>query len=253
MIIDFKKYSSIRIGGEVEVEIIDEIKESNKFLIGKANNLLLSPTPPPLAILSKKFNYIKLIEDKLYVGGATPNGRVLSFAKKHNLADFEFLAHLPGTIGGAVKMNAGVKEFEIFNYLSKIKTYKGYIDKRDIEYRYRFSNIKDIIYEAVFKINKGFSQEKLEFLKSLRKNQPSLPSAGSLFKNPKGNFAGRLIEAVGLRGKRVGDMEFSQMHSNFLVNHKNGTFEEAMILINMAKERVFKKFNILLEEEVIIL
>ena len=252
-IIDFKKFSSIKIGTEVKVEVIDTIKESNKFIIGKANNLLISNTPPPLAILSKKFDYIKIKESKIYVGGATPNGKIVSFAKKHNLANFEFLSHLPGSIGGTTKMNAGLKEYEVFNHILKIKTVDGYIDKKDIEYGYRYTNIDKIVFEVVFDMQKGFDFEKLKLLKSFRKNQPKQPSAGSCFKNPKGDYAGRLIEEVGLKGERIGDIGFSNIHANFLINYGNGTFEEAIKLINRAKDMVFKKFNIKLELEIVIL
>ena len=90
-----------------------------------------------------------------------------------------------------------------------------------------------------------------EFVK-MRDNQPQIASAGSCFKNPKGDFAGRLIEAVGLKGHRIGDMEFSNTHANFLVNHGNGTFEDAIHLIDLAKKKVKEEFNIDLEEEIII-
>jgi UDP-N-acetylmuramate dehydrogenase len=90
-----------------------------------------------------------------------------------------------------------------------------------------------------------------EFTK-MRDNQPQIASAGSCFKNPKGDFAGRLIEAVGLKGYRIGDMEFSNTHANFLVNHENGTFDEAITLINLAKQKVKEQFDIELETEIII-
>ena len=84
-------------------------------------------------------------------------------------------------------------------------------------------------------------------------NQPSTPSAGSCFKNPEGDYAGRLIEAVGLKGERVGGMEFSTRHANFLVNHGNGNFDDAITLIQEAQKRVYEEFNIWLDCEIIIL
>jgi UDP-N-acetylmuramate dehydrogenase len=84
----------------------------------------------------------------------------------------------------------------------------------------------------------------------LRNNQPKEPSAGSAFKNPQDDYAGRLIEAVGLKGYRYGDMEFSNLHSNFLVNLGNGSFEEAIHLLKLAKKRVADEFGITLEEEI---
>jgi len=84
----------------------------------------------------------------------------------------------------------------------------------------------------------------------MRDNQPHMPSAGSCFKNPQGQSAGFLIESVGLKGYKIGNMSFSEQHANFLVNLGNGTFEDAMALINLAKKRVKEKFNISLELEI---
>lgn len=252
--IDFSKYSSIKIGSIFDVLVINEIDEFSDYqIIGGANNLLISPKPKKLAMLSKKFDYIKIKSGLLYVGGAVSSGRLLSFCKKNNLANFEFLSKLPGTIGGLVKMNAGVKSYEIFNNLITIKTKNGYINKEDIKYDYRFSDIEDIIYEVIFKVEYGFSNELLKTLLNFRANQPKEPSAGSCFKNPEGDFAGRLIEEVKLKGHRVGDASFSHIHANFLVNLGEASFEDAQSLIDLAKIRVYESFGIKLQEEIIIL
>ena len=92
------------------------------MIIGSANNLLVSPTPPPLMILSKQYEFIRIEGDRLHIGAATPGGRVVSFCKKNDIAHFEYLSKLPGTVGGMIKMNAGLKEFEIFNHLIAIRT-----------------------------------------------------------------------------------------------------------------------------------
>ncbi len=254
-IIDFSKYSSIKIGNKTEVFVIEEIEEFSKefFLIGGANNLLLSPNPPPLAMLSKKFDYVEIREDKLFVGAATKGGRLFSFAKKHDLGGFEFLNSLPGTIGGMVKMNAGLKEYEIFNDLLAVRTEKGYLKKKEISYGYRFADIEGAIFEAVFKLKKGFSSELVEKFRDLRKNQPKEPSAGSCFKNPPGDYAGRLIEAAGLKGYRINDAAFSDVHANFLVNLGKASFFDAKELVDLAIERVYEKFKIVLEPEIKIL
>lgn len=252
--IDFSKYSSIRIGGVKRVKIVEKITPLPKdsFIVGGCNNLLISPNSPPFIMLSKNFDFISLKDDKLHVGAATKSGKILSFAKKHNLADFELLQKLPGTVGGMVKMNAGLKEWEIFNHLDKIKTSKGWIEKKDIDFGYRYANIDDIIYEVVFSVKGGFSFEKLSYFKNLRDNQPQTPSCGSCFKNPKDHFAGKLIEDVGLKGILKGDMCFSPKHANFLVNQKNGKFDDAIFLIHEAKRRVYEEFGIKLEEEIVI-
>lgn len=149
-------------------------------------------------------------------------------------------------------MNAGLKEWEIFNYIDSIKTKDGYIKKEEIEYGYRFTNINTIVYELVFNLSSGYSKEKSEMFKKMRDNQPHTPSAGSCFKNPEGDYAGRLIEQVGLKGLKKGDMSFSEVHANFLVNEGEGTFEDAMYLINEAKNRIKEQFNIEIQEEIII-
>lgn len=253
--IDFSKYSSIKIGPVVDVEKIENIDQKYEefFIVGKANNLLVSNNPPSLAVLSKKFDYIKIENNELVIGAATPTGKVVSFCKSHNIAGFEFLSKLPGTIGGAIKMNAGVKEYEIKNTLLWIKTYQGVIPASKIKLQYRKTDIDSIVYEAGFKLESGYSEALRQKLLSLRKNQPKEPSAGSVFKNPPGEFAGRLIEAVGLKGKRVGNMAFSPVHANFLVNLGGGTFDEAIILINEAKEKVFARYTISLQEEILII
>ncbi len=252
--IDFAKYSSIKIGQVESVMVIDSIMELSKdyFLIGGANNILISPSPSPLAMLSKRFDYIKIEDNLLYIGASTKSGRVYSFCKKHNIRGFEYLSKLPGSMGGIIKMNAGMKEDEIFNSLVKIKTVNGYIQKESIAHGYRFTDIDDIIYEAVFEIEEGFDTQKVEEFSLMRERQPKESSAGSAFKNPVGDYAGRLIEEVGLKGQRVGNASFSTIHSNFLINHGGATFEDAFSLIEMAKSRVFNTFGIKLELEILI-
>ena len=115
------------------------------------------------------------------------------------------------------------------------------------------TDIDEPILEAAFELSYGFDTTRVEMFKKMRSNQPSTPSAGSCFKNPEGDYAGRLIEAVGLKGKRVGGMEFSSEHANFLVNHGDGTFEDAIFLIQEAQKKVFKEFSIWLECEVVVL
>ncbi|AFL69744.1 UDP-N-acetylmuramate dehydrogenase [Sulfurospirillum barnesii] len=253
--IHFSSYSSIKIGPSVDVFLLDSLMPLplDYRLIGGANNLLISPTPPPLAMLDKSFDFIRLEENVLHVGGATPSGKILSFAKKHNLASFELMQKLPGTLGGMVAMNAGLKEWEVFNNLRAIRTENGWIEKSKINHGYRFANIDGIVYEATFTCNEGFDESLLAMFKQMRDNQPKEASAGSCFKNPKGHYAGKLIEEAGFKGKRIGAMMFSPVHANFLVNTGGGTFEDALKLITEVKAEVFKRFGVELEEEIIIL
>jgi UDP-N-acetylmuramate dehydrogenase len=252
--IDFSKFSSIRIGPVVDVALIEnDVVPRGHSIVGAANNLLISPAPPPLMILSKEYDFIRLEEDGLHIGAATPGGRVVSFCKKHDIAHFEYLSKLPGTVGGMIKMNAGLKEYEIFNRLIAIRTMSGWIPKENIEYGYRKTSVHEVVFEALFEVEKGYSSERYEMFNQMRSNQPHDPSAGSCFKNPQGDFAGRLIEAVGLKGYRRGAMEFSEVHANFLVNTGGGTFDDAIVLIREAQMRVKKEFNIDLQCEIVIM
>ena len=253
--IDFSKFSSINIGETLEVSLLENPNDltPDYYLIGSCNNILIGTQPPKLMKLSKIFDYIKMEENTLKIGASTPSGKIASFCKKHNIANFEFLSHLPGTLGGLVYMNAGLKEYEIFNKLISISTPDGLLNKENIDFGYRFTDIKNPILEATFTLEYGFDEEKIELFKNMRSNQPNTPSAGSCFKNPQNDYAGRLIEAVGLKGKRVGGMEFSTEHANFLVNCGGGIFEDAISLIKEAQKSVFAEFGIWMECEIMIL
>jgi UDP-N-acetylmuramate dehydrogenase len=253
--VDFSKFSSMRIGQTLDVSLLEECNSftNQHYIIGSCNNVLLGTQPPKLLMLGKKYDYIKIEENALIIGAATPSGKVASFCKKNNIANFEFLSHLPGKMGGLVYMNAGLKEYEIFNHIHYVQTCSGNKRRDEIEFGYRYTNINEPILEVTLELSYGFDNDKVAMFKKMRSNQPTTPSAGSCFKNPVGDYAGRLIEAVGLKGLRVGDMEFSTEHANFLVNHKNGTFEDAIYLIQEAQKRVFEKFNIWLECEIAVL
>ncbi len=253
--IDFSKYSSIKIGQPAEVLMIEKSDPvpHDHTIIGGANNLLISPTPPPLMMLGKDFAYIRQTEGLLEIGAAMPSGRIVSYARRHDLSGFEFMSKLPGTLGGMLAMNAGLKEYEIFNDLHSVKIGGKWVNKNDIEHGYRFAHLGGVATAARFAIRHGYDRDLEQQLKALRSNQPSDPSAGSAFKNPPGDSAGRLIDAAGLRGKQIGNMAWSPIHANFLVNLGGGTYEEAVTLIELAKHEVEKQFGVKLEKEIRIL
>ena len=253
--INFSKFSSIKVGVPIEVLMLEQndTVPTDRFIIGHANNLLVSDNPVPLMMLSKDFSFIELEGDILTVGCATPTGKLLSFAKKNNLAGFEFISKLPGSMGGMIAMNAGVKSYEIFNIIDAVKIDGVWKSKDTIEHGYRYAHLNGVATELRFKVRKGFNKALLEELIALRSNQPKTASAGSAFKNPKDDFAGRLIQEVGLKGVKKGAMQWSDIHANFLVNHGGGTFEEAKYLIDLAKEKILYRFGIELEEEIEIL
>ena len=250
--IDFSRFSSIKIGPTVDVLVLEkgDVPPSDRLLIGHANNLLVSSDPPPLMMLGKDFDYLKIEGERLIIGAATPTGKILSFCRRHDIGGFEFVAKLPGTLGGMLAMNAGVKAHETFDRLIDVTTERGVFAREAIPHGYRYAELPGIALEASFAIERGYDAVLAKELLKLRANQPREPSAGSAFKNPPGDFAGRLIEAVGLKEHRIGGMAFSGMHANFLVNLGRGSFGEAIALIDLARERVRDAFGIELEPEI---
>ncbi len=253
--IDFSHYSTLHVGPVMDVELIDSCDwdKPDYFIIGAASNLLVTGRTKKLAKLSKDFDNIRIEGGKLVVGAATSSGKLLSFVRKHDIANLEFLSKLPGNVGGMVKMNAGLKAWEIFNHLLSVKTNRGEFQKAQIPHSYRHTDIEGVILEATFEIEPGFSEERFEMFMKMRENQPPQPSAGSCFKNPLPHYAAKLIEDAGLKGHRIGDMAFSARHANFLVNLGQGKAEDALALIELAKNEVLSRFNVQLEEEVIII
>jgi len=251
-LIDFSTFSSIRCGSPLEVKILEgsELPPANATIIGHGNNLLVSPKATNLYMLSKDFSYIKENPKSIEIGAATPSGKIYSYAKKHNIGGLEFLAKLPGSLGGIIYMNAGVKEYEIKSQLLEVKIDNSWIAANRLEFSYRKSAITGLIQAAKITHKGPFDQQRSNELQAMRENQPKGFSAGSAFKNPHGDFAGRLIEAVGLKGYCHGGFCFSSKHANFLINFNNGTFQEAVELLELAKKKVYDSFKIRLQEEI---
>lgn len=253
-LIDFSKHTSLKIGGEHRVRMIEEFgKDAGERLIGGGNNILLSPDATHLCMLGKSFDYICEFEGMIEIGGAVSSGRIYSFFKKQNLLGLEFLRGLPGRLGGLVKMNAGMKSYEIKEVLHSVCVDGEWLERDHFAFEYRNSGIEGVIYGARFHKIVGFREELVEVFEQMRETHPHLPSCGSCFKNPRGDFAGRLLESVRLKGYRIGDMSFSQKHANFLINLGNGTFDEALQLITLAQDRIKQEYGITLECEVVIM
>lgn len=258
-IVDFSTYSSLKIGSPIEVNVIQTLADSklalstNMQIIGKANNLLVSPKATNLALLDKNFSYIKDCGEYIEVGGAYSSGRIFSYFKSHNLGGLEFVQALPGSLGGLIKMNAGMKQDEIKSILHSINVNGEWYDIGSFPMNYRDSGITGIILAARFYKRIGFDTILHQQCNALRKHHPKEPSCGSCFKNPKGDYAGRLLEAAGLKGYRINDIALSEQHANFLVNKGKASFEDAITLIEFAKKRVFELSGIWLECEVQIL
>ena len=253
MIIDFSKYSSVKIGATHDVAVLDEICDFDGVVVGKACNLLVSQNAPKLGILGENFDYIYIENGLLHIGAKTSARKIFEFSKKHDIKGFELCASVPGCLGGLLKMNAGLKGASIIDYLVSVLSSNGFVSRQNCGFEYRKSDIKGVIFGASFRAQKGFDEGLVRAFDEARKNQPKGASFGSTFKNPSGDSAGRLIEAVGLKGFKIGGCEFSSKHANFLINCGGGSFDDALALINLAKKRVFESFGIQLEEEVVIL
>ena len=258
--IDFSKYTSVRIGGSFTVQILKDEADFAEFesiaggaIIGGGNNLLISPAPPHLAMLSEEFDRISLSGDILSIGAATKSGKIYNFAKKQGLGGFEFLRNIPGTLGGLIKMNAGLTGASISDSLLAVRLMRGWVERERISFGYRRSGIDEPILGAEFKISRGFDISLAADFAAKRANQPKGASFGSCFKNPPNDAAGRLIEAAGLKGYRVGGAKFSEHHANFIINFGGASFEDVIALINLAQSRVFEEFGIELETEVVVL
>ncbi|MDY3663785.1 MAG: UDP-N-acetylmuramate dehydrogenase [Campylobacter sp.] len=253
MRVDFSKFSSVKIGAELEIAELNEVCDFDGFIIGNACNLLVGAPKQALAMLGGKFDHIKLDKDILRIGAKTSAKDIFAFAKKHDLKGFELCGSVPGSLGGLIKMNAGLKGHFISDTLLEIGTSSATLSKNECGFAYRKSDIKGVIFEAVFRAVKGFDRGLLADFNEARKNQPKGASFGSIFKNPPNDSAGRLIEAVGLKGHKTSNCELSAKHANFLINHGKGSFNEAFWLINLAKSKVKESFGIELETEVVIL
>lgn len=252
--IDFSKHISLRTGGKIEVEILSSPRENlDGFLIGGGNNLLVSPKASNLFMLGDEFDYIRDLGDLIEVGGKVNSGQIYHFFKKNDLGGLEFLRGLPGTLGGLVKMNAGMKEYEIKQTLHSVWVDGEWRNASDFPFSYRNSGISGVIYAARFHKVLGFRHELIELFDSMRKKHPRLPSCGSCFKNPKDDFAGRILESLQFRGMKIGGMGFSNEHANFLVNFGNGSFQDAIDLVSLAQKRAFDAYGISLEREVVII
>lgn len=206
---------------------------------------------------------IDIEETKVTVGAGVKLGVLGLRMQKEGLTGFEFAAGIPGTIGGAVRMNAGAYGGEFCNIVEKVTciTKQGIIKEysnEELEYSYRhsrFVNTDEIILNATLKLEKGNKEEiksKMdELMLARRTKQPlELPSAGSTFKRGKDFYASKIIEEAGLKGYTIGGAQVSEKHSGFVVNVGNATAKDVLDLTDYMKKVVYEKFGKQLELEV---
>jgi UDP-N-acetylmuramate dehydrogenase len=268
-----KNYSYIKIGGQAKeiifienYEDLKELENSEKeyFVLGNASNILFSDDYINKSFL--KLCGLNKIEDMgngvLKVGAGLKFSDLISYTNKNNYGGLEEIAGIPGTVGGLTAINAGAYGLEIFSKILEVE----YLDKNyqlksktkdEIDYSYRnteFKKNKNIITKVTFELSKGYDIVKVLQLLSKRKEKQPLeyPNIGSIFKNPKNDYAARLIEEVGLKGYKIGGAEISKKHSNFIVNKDNASFQDVMSIVKECKKQVYDKFKITLDEEIII-
>ncbi|MAP24871.1 MAG: UDP-N-acetylenolpyruvoylglucosamine reductase [Rickettsiales bacterium] len=265
-----------RVGGQAQVffkpsdqtslqEFISECPaEIPLFPLGVGSNLLIRDGGIKGIVirLGKAFTSIRFEDDLVYVGAGALDRTVALMAAEQGLTGLEFLSGIPGTIGGAVKMNAGAYGSEVKDVFvsCKVITRQGEIVEKkleDLNFTYRKSAIEadDIILEATFKAQKGSKEESLHKIESIQRNRAlSQPikgqTGGSTFKNPAGESAWKLIDQAGCRGLRFGKAQVSEKHCNFLLNTGGASAYEIETLAEEVRRRVYDQSKILLEWEI---
>lgn len=275
---DMKKHTSFKIGGLADIFIIpsnvDELcnlvcyaknNRINTTIIGNGSNILVSDKGIRGITIKLSGSLTNVFIDEEYIKSdcGVLLSRLSGIALKNSLSGLEFAAGIPGTVGGAIYMNAGAYGGEMKDiviettYLSpnlEIKKVEGM--EHNFSYRHSvFCENGGIILSTKLKLEKSdkiLISEKIKELSQKRKEkQPlAMPSAGSVFKRPQGYFAGKLIEDCNLKGASVGGAMVSYKHSGFIVNTGNATADDVLKLIEKIKNEVYKKFNIMLESEI---
>lgn len=271
--IPLKKITTYKVGGVASVivypknvdcliRILKVIKEENvKYkVLGKGSNVLFSSKPyEGIIIKLDEFDQIKFLSrNKIRVGAGYSLIKLCMVACKKGLAGLEFAAGIPGNIGGAVYMNAGAYKSDMGYIVQNVKVLTPELkiitlENKEMNFHYRTSYLQThpgyICLEVTLKLQKGKKELIEEVIKERKQrrlaSQPlEYPSAGSVFRNPEGMFAGQLIEELGLKGMTKGGAMVSEKHANFIINYKNATGEDIKELIEYVHEEVLKKYNV---------
>ena len=272
-----KKHTTYGIGGPADLMIfpkskqdlikVIEIINDNKIqltILGSGSNVLVSDNGIRGAVISLKnsLKQIEVDENILYAECGTMLGKIVKHAVKNNLIGLENLNGVPGTLGGALIMNAGAWGGEISENLIHVEIMNSKneiqkIQKKDLNFSYRQSSFDkdDILLSAKFNLKKAdkdiIKENFIEAQSGRKKSQPlNKRSAGSLFKNPKNNSAGKLLDEAGLKGFSIGDAKISEKHANFFINDGDASSRDMLMLIKKAHKEVKDKFNVNLSLEV---
>ena len=277
-----KDYTTFKIGGKCDLLVklnseesfiklipMAEKLEIPYYIFGKGSNLIVDSDgiTGVVFVSGKDYAEIKLIDETtIFCTAGAPLSSLCKFALENELTGLEFAYGIPGSLGGAVFMNAGAYGGEMKDVVSNVKVMSitGDIseytaDKLDFSYRHsRFTESGEIILSAVIKLEKGDKEQikaQMDDLMERRKSKQPLeyPSAGSTFKRPEGSYASLLIDQCGLKGVHVGDAEVSTKHSGFVINKGNADFSQLMELIEIVKNTVKEKTGYILECEPLII
>lgn len=265
----------LKIGGPADVFLVPDTKEdvlrAVQFcldegmpytILGSGSNVLVGDDGIRGAVIAihKTLDYLHVDGDVVRAGAGVNVPKLVVDLLKHGFTGMEGLGGIPGSLGGAIIMNAGAYGTEIFEFVTDVELIRNgqalTLTRDQIFYTYRGTDLtNDIILEVGFRFERGdvdAAKERRKVLLAKRKDSQPLdrPNAGSIFKNPSGDFAGRLIEASGLKGTRVGDAVVSEKHANFLVNDGHATAKDMMGLIELVRDRVRADHGVELELEV---
>ncbi|AZR72125.1 UDP-N-acetylenolpyruvoylglucosamine reductase [Anoxybacter fermentans] len=271
------QYTSFKIGGPADLmveptnceglqKILQFFSRANVpyFVLGKGSNLLVGDRGiRGVVIKMTGLNYIRIEGNRITAGAGVTLAKLASCALESELTGLEFASGIPGTLGGAVVMNAGAYGGEMKDIITQVIAYtpageKKVLTNEEIGFGYRKSIFQKngwIVVEAEMKLKKGDPVEiraKMIDLNNRRKEKQPLeyPSAGSVFKRPKGYYVGALIEEAGLKGYTIGDAQVSQKHAGFIINRGNATAKDVLSLIRYIQKRVWEMEGVELEPEI---
>ncbi|HHW29418.1 MAG TPA: UDP-N-acetylmuramate dehydrogenase [Syntrophomonadaceae bacterium] len=275
-----KQHTTWRVGGPADLLVIPQtVKDVHETLlftkhhrlplmaIGNGSNLLVldGGIRGVVLKLSGGLKSQYLDGNFLVAEGGAMLPSLARMALNNSLSGLEFAVGIPATLGGAIVMNAGAFGQDIGSLISQVEVidFEGkqqVLSRDELTFGYRKSSLQDknmIILRATLQLKAGKKEDiaaSMEAKLSLRNNMQPLeyPTAGSVFRNPVGDYAGRLIEAVGLKGHSIGDAEISTKHANFIINRGNATGGEILTLIRTIQERVFEREGVMLVPEVLI-
>lgn len=241
-------------------------KENIKYyVLGGGSNIILPDNKFDGVVISlENLNNISFNGETVEAEAGINLNKFIMECINNSLGGLEYLALIPGTLGGALYGNAGVKDHIIYDYLESITILRNNeiitLQKEEIKYRYRYTMFKennDIILGAIFNLYKEDAEKMKEIVKENRikrvNSQPlEYKNAGSVFKNPEGDYAGRMIESIGLKGYTIGGAQVSKKHANFIINIGNATSDDIKKLIKYIQEAVYEEYKVNLELEQII-